>query len=149
MKLRYSLFTRRDFLHGLLGGWMGALLASLLGPILKFIIPPYQEPEKVSLQLADYEGLEPGILKLFAWGVKPGYIRKKPNGVFEAIIAVCTHLDCNVSYLPEQKKFYCACHGGWYDQNGLNIGGPPPKPLRILRAEVEGQSLVVKREGVA
>jgi isorenieratene synthase len=58
---------------------------------------------------------------------------------------VCTHLDCNVSFVAEQRRFYCACHEGWYDENGLNVAGPPPSPLRRLSVSVEGDMLIVKR----
>ncbi|HHF43049.1 MAG TPA: plastoquinol--plastocyanin reductase, partial [Candidatus Aminicenantes bacterium] len=60
---------------------------------------------------------------------------------------VCTHLDCNVTYLPEQRKFYCACHDGWYDENGINIAGPPPRPLRRLDVIVEGEKIIIRRKG--
>jgi Rieske Fe-S protein len=149
MKLKHSLFTRRKFLNGLLGGWLGALGASLLYPILRFVFPPTFEPDQVILPLAGYGTMEPGSVRNFAWGSKPGFLRKTAKGDFLALVGVCTHLDCNVTYLPDQKKFYCACHDGWYDENGINIGGPPPKPLRRLVVVVEAEELIVKREGTA
>jgi cytochrome b6-f complex iron-sulfur subunit len=149
MKLRQSLFTRRQFINGLLGGGLGALAVSFLYPILKFVFPPTPEPDQVILPLADFSGIEPGAVKNFAWGAKPGFIKKTAQGELIALVAVCSHLDCTVSYLADQKKFFCACHEGWYDENGLNIGGPPPKPLRRLVVSVEGENLVIKREGVA
>jgi cytochrome b6-f complex iron-sulfur subunit len=76
-------------------------------------------------------------------------LKKTAGGELIAFVSVCTHLDCNVAYLPEQKKFFCACHDGWYDENGINIGGPPPKPLRRLSVSMEGENLVVKPEGAA
>jgi len=148
MRIKNSLFTRRQFLNGLLGGGVAVLASSLLYPIIRFVFPPYQEPEKVLLPLGDYQGLAPGSVKSFAWGAKPGFIKKKTDGSYLALVGVCTHLDCNVTYLPDQKKFFCACHTGWYDENGINIGGPPPRPLRTLTVVVEGENLVVKKEGV-
>jgi len=128
MKLKHSLFSRRQFLNGLLGGWLGALAASFLYPMVKFIFPPYREPDKVVLSFSDYQDMEPNSVRNFSWGTKPGLIKKNDNGTYFAFVAVCTHLDCNVVYLTEQRKFFCACHEGWYDENGLNIGGPPPRP---------------------
>jgi Rieske Fe-S protein len=149
MKLKHSLFTRRQFLNGLLGGWLGTLCASLLYPVLRFVFPPTFEPDQVILPLADYGTMEAGAVRNFAWGSKPGFLKKTARGDFIAMVGVCTHLDCNVTYLADQKKFFCACHDGWYDENGLNIGGPPPKPLRRLIVAVEGEDLIVKREGTA
>ena len=149
MRLKHSLFTRRQFLNGLLGGWLGGLAALFLYPVLRFIFPPEREPEQVLLPLADFGGLEPGAMKNFAWGSKPGLLKRTAGGDFIAFVGVCTHLDCNVAYLPDQKKFYCACHEGWYDENGINIAGPPPKPLRRLAVSTEGENLVIKPEAAA
>ena len=148
MKIKHSLFTRRQFLNGLLGGWFGALAASLLYPVLKFVFPPAREPDQVILPFSDFKDMELNAVKSFAWGSKPGLLKKNDDGSYTAFVAVCTHLDCNVTYLPEQRKFFCACHDGWYDENGTNIGGPPPRPLRQLYISIEGEELVITREGV-
>jgi len=142
-----SLFTRRRFLGALIGGWLLALVAAVLGPLRKFIIPPYREPDEVTLPLADYASLGAGEMKPFAWGIKPGFLRRTADGAYVALVGVCTHLDCNVTWLPEQSKFFCACHEGWYDENGRNIAGPPPKPLRRLETAVEGENLIVRKTG--
>lgn len=148
MRLKHSLFTRRQFLNGLLGGWLAALLGSFLYPIIKFVFPPYREPDQVILPLSDYESLASNSVKKFAWGSKPGLLKRNRDGLLTAFVAVCTHLDCNVTYLSEQRKFFCACHDGWYDEDGVNIGGPPPRSLRRLVVEENGENLIIKREGV-
>jgi Rieske Fe-S protein len=147
MKLKYSLFSRREFLNGLLGGGLLAFFATLIGPVIQFIFPPYKEPDEVKLPAADYSGLQPHEAKGFAWGAKPGLLKKAEDGSLVAFVAVCSHLDCNVTYLPNDRKFYCACHQGWYDENGKNVAGPPPSPLRRLAVSVEGDSLVIKKQG--
>ena len=149
MKLKHSLFTRRQFLNGLLGGGLGALALSFLYPILKFVFRPTPEPDQVLLPLTDFTGMEAGELRKFAWGTKPGFLRKLAEGSFRAYVGVCTHLDCNVAWHPDQNKFYCACHEGWYDAEGVNIAGPPPKPLRRLAVTEEGENLVIKPEVAA
>jgi len=148
MKLKHSLFTRRQFLNGLFGGWIAALLASFLYPIIKFIFPPTREPDQVVLPFSDFEDMETNSVRNFSWGTKPGLLKKNEDGTLRAFVGICTHLDCNVKYLPDQKKFFCACHDGWYDENGRNIGGPPPKPLRQLIVVIEEENLIIKREGV-
>jgi len=148
MKLKHSLFTRRQFLNGLLGGWLGALLASFLYPVIKFVFPPTREPDQVILPFTDFKDMGSNSVKNFSWGNKPGILKKEDDGSYLALVGVCTHLDCNVAYLPDQRKFFCACHDGWYDENGLNIGGPPPRPLRRLIVSVKGEDLIIKKEGV-
>ncbi|MBM3297135.1 MAG: ubiquinol-cytochrome c reductase iron-sulfur subunit [Candidatus Aminicenantes bacterium] len=146
MKLKTSLYSRRKFLNGLLAGGLGSLVASLLYPLLRSVIPPYKEPDEVRLPGADFNGLEPGDVRPFAWDIKPGFIKKNSDGTFTAFVGVCTHLDCNVSYVPAEKKFFCACHDGWYDADGRNIAGPPPTPLRRLTVVAEGAELVIRKE---
>lgn len=146
MKFKDSLFTRRKFLNYLLGGWLGSLVATLVYPVMRVIFPPEREPDEVVLALADYASLPANQVKSFAWGSKPGLLKKGERGELVAFLGVCTHLDCNVTYLPEQKKFFCACHDGWYDENGLNIGGPPPRPLRRLKVVVDGEKLIISKE---
>jgi len=149
MKLKHSCFTRRQFLNGLFGGWIAAFIGSLLYPVIKFVFPPYREPDKVLLPLSEFKNIELGAVKNFAWGAKPGYLKKVAEGNYIAFVAVCSHLGCTVTYRASEKKFFCACHSGWYDENGTNIGGPPPGPLRKLPVVLEGENIVVKREGAA
>ena len=149
MKIPDSLFTRRRFLGALIGGWFAALAGAVLSPLRKFIIPPYREPDEVTLPLVDYASLAAGEVKSFSWGIKPGFLRKTPDGAYLALVGVCTHLDCNVSFRPAENRFFCACHEGWYDENGRNIAGPPPKPLRRLAVAVEGENLVVRKTGLS
>ena len=148
MKLNHSLFTRRQFLNTIIGGFSTVFFASFLYPIIKFIFPPYKEPDKIILPFSDFSVLLPNSIGKFSWGNKPGILKKSEEGSFQAFIAVCTHLDCNVTYIPSKKKFYCACHEGWYDENGRNIKGPPPRPLRRLIVNIEGDDLIIKKEVV-
>jgi len=145
MKILFSLFSRRRFLNGLLAGLGGAFAGTFLGPVIRFVFPPYKEPDEVKLPLADYKDMAPGDVKGFAWGIKPGFLKRQEDGTYLALVGVCTHLDCNVAYLPDRKKFFCACHDGWYDENGRNIQGPPPSPLRRLTAAVVGEELIVRK----
>jgi Rieske Fe-S protein len=147
MRLQHSLFSRRVFLNSVLGGGLAAFAATFIGPVVKFIFPPYKEPDEVKLPAADYSGLPDNEVKGFAWGNKPGLIKRAADGSLVAFVGVCTHLDCNVTYVPGDRKFYCACHQGWYDENGKNIAGPPPAPLRRLAISVDGESLVIKKQG--
>ena len=147
MRLKHSLFSRRVFLNSLLGGGLAAFAATFIGPLARFVFPPYKEPDEVKLPAADYTGIGDNEVKPFAWGNKPGFIKRGADGVLVAFVGVCTHLDCNVTYIPAERKFYCACHKGWYDENGMNIAGPPPAPLRRLAVSADGESLLVKKQG--
>jgi Rieske Fe-S protein len=57
-------------------------------------------------------------------------------------------MECNIAYRPERNKFYCACHKGWFDENGKNIEGPPPKPLEFFETITSGEKLIIVKKGI-
>ena len=68
---------------------------------------------------------------------------------FEALSAHCTHKGCLVTWAPADKQFHCPCHGGRFDADGRNVGGPPPTPLPALRTKiVRGVVMVAPRAAV-
>jgi len=62
------------------------------------------------------------------------WIVRNAEGIF-AIHAVCTHLGCTPNWLPSEGKFKCPCHGSGYDNEGVNVEGPAPRPMD--RAHIE------------
>ena len=149
MKLTSSLITRRTFLNTLFGGWLLAFFSGSFYALWKFAFPTLgKEPDFVVLKTADFLSIPPNSVKPFAWGGKVGLILKKPGGAVSALKGVCTHMECNITYRPEETKFYCACHKGWFDENGKNIEGPPPKPLEFFDYTVEGEKLIIAKRGI-
>ena len=149
MKLDYSLISRRTFLNTLFGGWLIAVLSGGVYAFLKFVFPTVgKEPDFVILNKADFLGMPGNTVKTFAWGGKPGFFLKKGDGTMLALKGVCTHMECNISYVPDARKFYCACHKGWFDDNGKNIEGPPPKPLESFDIITAGEKLIIAKKGV-
>jgi len=57
------------------------------------------------------------------------YVVKTPDGQTRALSNICTHMQCDVHWDPALGNFLCPCHGGLYDIEGRNVGGPPPQPL--------------------
>jgi menaquinol-cytochrome c reductase iron-sulfur subunit len=45
--------------------------------------------------------------------------------------------DAEVEMQKKGVRFYCPCHGGEYDEFGVNIGGPPPRPLDIFETFIQ------------
>jgi menaquinol-cytochrome c reductase iron-sulfur subunit len=60
-----------------------------------------------------------------------------------AMSNTCQHLGCPVAYTESDGKFHCPCHGGVYDKQGTNIGGPPPRPLARYATKVENGDLMI------
>ena len=127
--------------------WMATLpgvglAVEILVPAVRFV-SGLEEPEPDEVELAPEEvavlgALEPNRTVPFRWGPLPGILLKTEGGELRAFIAVCTHADCNVGYRPDVKRFFCACHDGWYEADGTNVPGtPPPQPLRRLDVSVQ------------
>jgi cytochrome b6-f complex iron-sulfur subunit len=69
-----------------------------------------------------------------------------------ALYRRCTHLGCVVPWLDDEVsednlaskgRFNCPCHGSIFDRYGLVHGGPAPRPLDLLAAEVQGDDLLI------
>ena len=148
MKIDYSLVTRRTFLNTLLGGWLFAFFSGIIYALMKFAFPTLgKEPDFVVLDINDFIDIPANSVKPFAWGGKVGLFFKKADGTTTALKGLCTHMECNITYKQEDRKFYCACHEGWYDEAGKNIKGPPPKPLEFFDIKTEGKKIIVFKKG--
>jgi len=58
----------------------------------------------------------------------------------------CTHQGCVVRWKEGEAAYVCPCHEGRYDANGNVLAGPPPAPLRRVRAAVLGTRVLVGRK---
>ena len=61
----------------------------------------------------------------------------------KAISTVCTHLGCTVFWQKDRQEFFCPCHNGRFDKNGVVLEGPPPAPLDLYQVEIEGNNVFV------
>ena len=138
--------SRRNFLNYLLGTGAIATLASIIYPIIRFMVPPkVVESSTSSVVAAKVSEIKPNEGRIFKFGSKPGLLVATPSGEYRAFSAICTHLDCTVQYRPDEKLIWCACHNGRYDLTGRNVSGPPPRPLEEFKVNVRGDEIVVSR----
>ena len=141
--------TRRTFLNGAL--WVGgvALVASVVYPVAKYLVPPPQaEANPSSVNIGKVDDFQHDSGTVFKFGDKPGILVRNSRGELHAFSAVCTHLQCTVQYRPDLGLIWCACHNGRYDLNGINVAGPPPRPLTPLKVDIKDGQVWVSREGV-
>jgi Rieske Fe-S protein len=145
MKLKESLLSRRDFFTGLIYGSLASVAAYVAYPVVRFLY--YEKklplPKEVTITLADIEKVALNSAVYFQYGYLPGIMVRTETGEVKAFSAKCTHLDCNVNYMPDTKTFHCACHDGYFNINGKNIAGPPPKPLLAFTVKQEGEVMVI------
>lgn len=109
----------------------------------------------------DLSGMQEGELRTIEWRKKPIFILKKSadmakdvkrdvivaDAAYTVVIGLCTHLGCIPAFVPSEKLFKCACHGGEFDTSGKNVFGPPPRPLDIPPFSIDGTKLVLGEEG--
>jgi Rieske Fe-S protein len=124
--------SRRSFINWFLGSSFGALIASVIYPIVRYISPP-RIAEASTAQIEAGDTNDPELMqkgfKIVRFGSDAVIVIRLSDTDIKALSATCTHLDCIVGYKKDITQVYCNCHGGAYDVNGRNISGPPPRPL--------------------
>jgi len=148
--------TRRTFLDWVLSRtvttWilstsLGGLVVAVLYPVGRYLVPPRSAESAASSVTLPFkpDELAPNTAKVFKFGNRPGIIVRTPTGELRAFSATCTHLGCIIQYRGELGEFWCACHNGHFDLNGINVQGPPPRPLDAFVVNVRGDQIVVSK----
>ena len=145
---------RRRFLNWFLGTSFGALMASALFPVFRFVSPPVV-PEAPTHEVEggptnDPEFLEKGY-RIVRFGNEPVILIRVAEDDFRAFAGTCTHLDCIVEYQSAERRIWCNCHNGEYDLQGRQVAGPPPRPLDLFQVNLvergpgQAKSIVVTK----
>jgi len=142
--------NRRDFITKFIGILGTAVAASIVYPVVRFLLPPKSgeaniNQVKLPFSRQDIEA-DSKKAKTFRFGRQLGIIVLVPGGELRALSAQCTHLDCTVQNRPDVGDLWCACHNGRYDLNGKNISGPPPRPLEQFIVNEIGDDIFVSKE---
>lgn len=139
--------SRRTFLNIIFGGSLTAFMSSIVYPVWRFLIPPKSnEPVPTSVLAATIDELKQDSGKIIKFGRKPVILIRIDQVDIRAFSAVCTHLDCIVQYRSDFKHIWCACHNGHYNLNGINISGPPPRPLKPYRVDLKDDKIYISNE---
>ncbi|TBR19624.1 cytochrome B6 [bacterium] len=139
--------NRKTFLNLAVGAGGAGFLASMVYPVLRFLLPAEQtEAQPDVLKVGTVKDFGDGASKILKFGRHPIIVIRDAKGGFHALSATCTHLDCIVQYKKDEDLVWCACHNGKYDLSGKNVSGPPPRPLDKYTVKVQGEDLLVLRE---
>jgi len=137
---------RRAFLGNFLSLSVGALAAAVFYPVFRFLSPPRVAEDVGTRVLAGkVSEIAKEGWKIFPFGSEPGILIEKSPGEYCAFTATCTHLECTVQFDKTAGRIWCACHNGFYDLQGRNVAGPPPKPLKAFAVQVTGEDIFVSR----
>ena len=138
----------RRWVNLLLGSGVLASIASFIYPAIRYIIPPpAAESTSHSVVAAKVGELKNNSGKVFKFGSKAALLVRTADGEYRAFSALCTHLNCTVQYRTDLREIWCACHNGMYDLEGRNVSGPPPRPLEKFTVNVQGEDVIVTRNG--
>jgi Rieske Fe-S protein len=148
--------SRRTFIDWILGRtlttWLlstslGGLIVAVVYPTSRYLVPPdagESAATSVTLPFAPDE-IAPNSAQIFKFGNRPGIVVRTATGELRAFSAACTHLGCIVQHRADIGHIWCACHNGHFDLNGINIEGPPPRPLEVYEVNVRGDQIVVSK----
>lgn len=118
--------TRREFLFYVWGASMALALGQTGGILVWFMLPRFREGEfggTFTGLTVPPEGAEP-------IGNPTGkfWLTNSESGIV-AIYKVCTHLGCLYSWVGQNHRFECPCHGSKFELDGTYIEGPAPRSL--------------------
>ena len=58
--------------------------------------------------------------------------------------AICTHLQCEVAFVPDAARLECPCHGSAFSLDGAVIEGPATTPIAKYPTSFDGNTVVIQ-----
>ena len=117
--------SRRAWLASvLMGAGLLASYGTLAAQVLSFLLPTGRSSRRrifVGPAAAFPAGEVRTILDLEGNEV---LVRRSAAGL-RAFSSTCPHLGCKVHWQAEEERFFCPCHNGVFDADGVAVSGPP------------------------
>ncbi len=149
--------SRRNFLAiatGAIGAVIGVVMAV---PAVAYVIGPalQRRTDENWVRLGSTSKVELGNPTLFktivenqtGWIVTEEevsvYVVTEDGREYIALSNICTHLGCRVRWISDQGQYFCPCHNAAFDELGLVVTGPPPRPLDRYETKVEDDQLYI------
>jgi cytochrome b6-f complex iron-sulfur subunit len=137
--------NRRSFLNIL---WIilgGVALAEFVAVAFAFL-----RPHKLKARGENSDStITAGAVERFTPNSVTAFVRRKfylarlEDGGFLALSRTCTHLGCIVTWVEEEMKFSCPCHGSNFYITGNVIDAPAPRALDIYPITIENKIIKV------
>jgi len=137
--------SRRNFTrNAVLGGTLAGLGLASAGFVR--LLWPNKTGDFGSALTVPATNIPPVDGEPFAFTRGKFYIVHTEDGLL-ALYWKCVHLGCTVPWNAGSKEFRCPCHGSIYNYEGVNTGGPAPRPLDIMAITVQGSGDIVVDTG--
>jgi cytochrome b6-f complex iron-sulfur subunit len=134
---------RRRFLsQAVMGFGMLFGIGTLGFRFIQFLLPTHKQQQAEAVLIGAESRIPLGEALPMDLGGHKILVLKTADGV-AAFSRRCTDLGCLVSWNKEREQFICPCHQGTFDKTGLNIAGPPPRPLDRFHIVKRGEQLYV------
>lgn len=117
---------RRDWLASVLAGAGVFLSYGLLGlQGALFLMPKKEAAKKRKLFAGNIDQYQTGKVKKFYDLEGKVILVKRDGDNFRAFSSRCPHLGCSVHWEENNNRFFCPCHNGVFNPDGVAISGPP------------------------
>ncbi len=151
--------TRRQFIVAGTGAGMGFITLLLSIPAIGFVLSPlFSRQREAWITVGPIDDIPMGkpTARIVSMPIGEGfpvppqrrvvYVLRKEDGSVLTLSNICSHMQCDVHWDEQLDQFLCPCHGGLYDINGQNVGGPPPSPLprwiQRVRTDADGRRIL-------
>ena len=142
--------TRRAWLISLL---MGVGLAASYGALalqgILFLLPRRIKPRTRKLFAGQVDQFQVGSVQtLFDLQGNKILVKRSASGM-QAFSSTCPHLGCHVHWEADKERFFCPCHNGVFNADGVAVSGPPAaagQSLSRVPLELDEKSDVIYLE---
>ena len=116
---------------------------------LLFLLPQRLKPPTRRLYAGQIDQFQMGALQGVLDLQGNEILVKRDQQGLRAFNSTCPHLGCRVHWQAERQRFFCPCHNGVFNAEGVAIEGPPAaagQSLAQVPLEVDQKSGVVYLE---
>lgn len=125
--------SRRGFLSSLwMAGGLTVAFGYLAGIGIKFLTPRDSSSELKELFIGKADSIPVNSSKVFQDLRGGEVIVLRTEKEFKGFSNVCPHLGCHVHWVEDEKVFFCPCHLGKFDAEGVATAGPPADAKQSL-----------------
>lgn len=118
--------TRRAWLATvLMGAGLAVSYGTLAAQALMFLLPQRLKPRTRLLFAGQIDRYQIGSVQSFYDLQGNQILVKRGAKGFEAFSSTCPHLGCHVHWEAENQRFFCPCHRGVFNADGVATSGPP------------------------